>query len=270
MKGKEWSVYFSGHFTRVPKIDIRHRKMFESKGSGSRYVSARKSGPSPSSSSGSEETFAALGLLKIAPRALKVGDILDSLPACAKHPPCSDSDCKECIAAENPPPPPVAASHPYPYPYLYPYPPYFSHPTAPKARTLPPGVDSFFAMITPLTNLRATQSDSTGQIEFKIKKKNGTVTLQWESFSGEIAAAGSPFLVVRQSIANLPEKDVVSAYKVVYKGVPGVAFFSVLPAEASGLQLRFGLNVTDNPSLVAIGDSVVVHGGSITWISNDI
>jgi hypothetical protein len=67
-----------------------------------------------------------------------------------------------------------------------------------------PGVSYFTSVITPVTNLTPQYSGCTGCVEFRMRRKNKVVSLQWEPFNGTMAASGVSYLSVAQSICNTP------------------------------------------------------------------
>lgn len=62
----------------------------------------------------------------------------------------------------------------------------------------------FTSIISPLTNIQPKYSGCTGSVEFRMRRKNKTITLQWETFTGIIPAIGIKKLTVIQSICNTP------------------------------------------------------------------
>ena len=80
-----------------------------------------------------------------------------------------------------------------------------------------PGVSCFTSVITPLSNLTPLYSGCTGSVEFKMRRKNKTVILQWEPFTGILASSGVSYLTVVQSICNTPPYPVTKSMYLEYK-----------------------------------------------------
>lgn len=98
-----------------------------------------------------------------------------------------------------------------------------------------------------------------------MRRKNKTVTLQWEPFSGNLAASGIAYLTVVQSFCNTPPYPIAVPIYLIYKGVGRNTHLTINPAATSG-NIRFYLNTDGSTTDTTIGDNVVVAGGSATWI----
>ena len=128
-----------------------------------------------------------------------------------------------------------------------------------------PGVSYFTSVVTPLSNLAPSYSGCTGSVEFRMRRKNKVVTLQWEPFSGTMAASGVAFLTVAQSICNTPPYPISLPMYLEYMGVGRPTHVDIDPSSRSG-NIRFYLNTDGSASNVNVGDSVFVPGGCVTWI----
>lgn len=128
-----------------------------------------------------------------------------------------------------------------------------------------PGVSYFPSVITPLSNLTPLSSGFTGCVEFRMRRKNKTVTLQWEPFTGIMSASGVAFLTVAQAICNTPPYLISTPIYLEYKSVGRVTRVDIDPGAKSG-NIRFYLNTDGTAVGVNAGDTVYVHGGCITWI----
>jgi hypothetical protein len=134
-----------------------------------------------------------------------------------------------------------------------------------KSSCYDPGVSYFMSVVTPLSNLTPGYSGCTGVVEFRMRRKNKTVTLQWEPFTGTMAASGVAYLTVAQSISNTPPYPVSIPIYIKYKSVGRVTHLEVDPASNYG-NIRFYLNTDGSATDIVAGDSVEVLGGSATWI----
>lgn len=121
----------------------------------------------------------------------------------------------------------------------------------------------FKTLITPLTDLKATSSTNGSDIEFRMRRKNRTVTMQWEPFSGNLGASGIANLNVNQSITNLPPYPVSIPYMINYKGKIQHSYVLIDPS--SSVQIKMFI-MPDGSSGTSIGDAIVVPGGNVTWI----
>lgn len=183
--------------------------------------------------------------------------VLDSsLASCACHSTSKSSSSKTCTSSSSscPTSSSTACSKPcYPYP-CYPY-----------QRSNCEESCGFKAMIVPATNLHATQSTNQGQIAFLMRRKNKVVTLQWEPFTLQVGANGAAYLLVSQSISNLPPYTVQFPYRLVYNATGIISYIEIDPVGAD--QVKFYLNVSGSGSGVVIGDTVSISGSSISWIT---
>jgi hypothetical protein len=66
------------------------------------------------------------------------------------------------------------------------------------------GSISFSSIISPVTNLRGKHSRTEESVQFSFKRRNGTLSLQWEPFEGYIIPTGTLYLEVRQGISGKP------------------------------------------------------------------
>jgi len=97
-----------------------------------------------------------------------------------------------------------------------------------------------------------------------MRRKNKTVFLQWEPFSGAMAESGVAYLTVTQSISNLPPYVVTIPAVIQYKGVYRPTRIEIDPHSDSNI--RIYLNTDGSSSDVNIGDSVSVPGTCVSWI----
>lgn len=127
-----------------------------------------------------------------------------------------------------------------------------------------PGVSYFTSVITPLTGLSGF-SGIGGSVEFRMRRKNKTVTLQWEPFTGTLASSGVAYLTVAQSIPNTPPYILSFPIYLVYKGVGRTTRIEIDPFVRTGY-IKFYLNTDGTTTGTVSGDSVSVPGGAVSWI----
>ena len=128
-----------------------------------------------------------------------------------------------------------------------------------------PGVSMFTSVITPVTGLTPLHSGVTGSVEFRMRRKNKTVILQWEPFTGTMAASGVAFLTVAQSIANTPPYPYNNVIYIQYRGEDRSVKIIVDP-NARGSNVRMYLNTNSSTTGITTGDSFQIYAGSIEWI----
>lgn len=128
-----------------------------------------------------------------------------------------------------------------------------------------PGNSYFNSVITPVTNLTPLYSGITGSVEFRMRRKNKTVTLQWEPFSGTLAASGVAFLNVMQSIWNTPPYPVSFPIYIRYKDVNRITNITIEPSSTTG-NIKFYLNTDGTGSDTTLGDAFYVYAGAVSWI----
>lgn len=127
----------------------------------------------------------------------------------------------------------------------------------------PSPIQSFSALITPLTDLRSLV---TGEafIEFKFGRRGNALVLQWEPFEGTVAQSGVPYLSVRQTMGQMPPYVIEHPIKIQLRGVSKISTFVVDPT--SNIQLKFYLDVSGSGADVNMGDRIVIPGGCVQWI----
>lgn len=127
-----------------------------------------------------------------------------------------------------------------------------------------PGAFMFTSIVTPVTGLTPLYSGVTGSVEFRMRRKNKVVNLQWEPFTGSMAAAGVAFLTVNQSISNTPPYPIAEPIYIQYRGVDRIVKIVVDP-NARGSNIHIYLNSDSSTTGINVGDSFQVYGGNITW-----
>lgn len=122
----------------------------------------------------------------------------------------------------------------------------------------------FKTIITPLSSLTPVNSKNTGPIEFRMRRKNKVVSLQWEPFSGIITTTGINYLMMTQTICNLPPYPVYGVYNLVYNGVLRQCPIEINPDTVKA-NVLFYLNSNGTAENVKANDSIIVKGGYISW-----
>ena len=128
-----------------------------------------------------------------------------------------------------------------------------------------PGVAMFTSVVTPVSGLTPLYSGVTGSVEFRMRRKNKTVILQWEPFTGTMAASGVAFLTVAQSISNTPPYPVSDTIYIQYRGTDRPVRIVIDP-NARGSNIRIYLNTDGSTTNITTGDSFQVYGGNTEWI----
>ena len=171
---------------------------------------------------------------------------------------CCDSG--RCNHSQPAPCPPPQYPQPAPPPPPPQYPPYFFPPSRSDAGE----AVAFRAMVTPLSNL-STPSGSTGNVSFLMRRKNKTITIQWESFSGQLGGSGVSSLVVAQSICNLPPTIMEFPVRIIYNSAPLITFVEINPLTPDNI--RFYLALSSDGSSTKLGDTIIVPSSAVTWIT---
>lgn len=127
------------------------------------------------------------------------------------------------------------------------------------------GQSSFPALVTPLTNLNAVETNHGTQIVFKARVgSNRNVTFEWETFEGVLSVSGISYLTVEQSMGHLPETVKDFPIRIRYRGIPKMSFLRI---STDGTRpIRFYLDNSETGEDVTSGDHVVVQGSAVSWI----
>lgn len=128
-----------------------------------------------------------------------------------------------------------------------------------------PGISNFNSVIVPVTNLSSQYSGVTGCVEFRMRRKNKTVTFQWEPFSGTMAANGVAFLTVMQSICNTPPYPMSMPIYIRYKDENRITNITIDPSAVTG-NIKFYLNTDGTGNNINMGDAFYIYAGSVSWI----
>ncbi len=128
-----------------------------------------------------------------------------------------------------------------------------------------PGNTFFQSIIVPVTKLIPNHTGAKDITQFKMRRKNKTVTLQWEPFDGLIAANGIAFLTVMQSIWNTPPYIMSWPILIKYKDVIRMTNITIDPNTNNG-NIRFYLNTDNSANNIQMGDAFHIYSSSVTWI----
>jgi len=124
---------------------------------------------------------------------------------------------------------------------------------------------TFTSIITPVTGLTPLYSKCNGLVEFMIRRKNKTITLQWEPFTGSLASTGIAYLEVTQSISSTSPYPISIPIYIQYTGINRITHIEIDP-HAPTSNIRFYLNTDGSTTNTTIGDSFKIYAGSINWI----
>lgn len=123
----------------------------------------------------------------------------------------------------------------------------------------------FTSIIQGLADLNIPYCKDRKEVEFLIRRKNATVTLQWEQFSGKIISNGTEFLYVPQDFSNLPPYPIFTSLLIKYCGHYRTTLVEINPFDSCG-HIRFYLNDNLSCHNVHANDIVTIYPGSVTWI----
>lgn len=127
------------------------------------------------------------------------------------------------------------------------------------------GCDEFTSMIIPVSELYGDYTGCRGAVQFRIRRRNKTVNLQWEPFHGIIGASGTPFLTATQTICNLPPYTIKDPIVFNYKGIEYNSFIEISPHNRYG-NIKFHLPPSLCPDSINMGDSFDIPAKCISWI----
>lgn len=136
-----------------------------------------------------------------------------------------------------------------------------------EKRRYDPGLSNFSSMITPVKKLRTTYGSKhcSAVVDFKMRRRNKTVTLQWPPFEGCLAESNISYLTVTQSLCNLPPYPVSFPIYIIYKGKGRVSTLEIDP-HLDHSNIRFYLRPDRSACDTQVDDSFTVKGGAVTWI----
>ena len=137
----------------------------------------------------------------------------------------------------------------------------FTGPVVGEHETLyDPGLHHFRAMVTPLTHM------SPSEVTFEMRRARKIVHLQWDEFRGSVAASGTSYLCVNQTICNLPRGRLSFPIYIVYRGLGRHTHLLVDPFDKHA-QLKFALSSDGTGNHVNLNDEVIIAGSAVEWIA---
>lgn len=126
-----------------------------------------------------------------------------------------------------------------------------------------PDITGFNTIVGPIKNLVPQYSPAnSGAIQLRIRRKNKTVTLQWESFSGAIAQAGRNWFGVEQKIANLPPYPLRFPIQIMYRGISRFTVLAIDPDDTNQIKFYLALNGEE----INVDDGFDILASAVTWI----
>lgn len=136
----------------------------------------------------------------------------------------------------------------------------------------PPNViqrNYFYSIITPLSDLKGLYSNNPQGVQFIIRKKGGTVILQWEPFQGVLTTNGVKYLEMAQTLPIYPPYTVTIPIYIEYKSVGRITHLEVPGQQTSVnpdvMTVKFYLNTDGSATDINAGDQVFVPGGAISF-----
>ena len=127
------------------------------------------------------------------------------------------------------------------------------------------GLSVFASVITPLCEIDPKSSRCSGCVEFLMRRKNKTITFQWEPFSAVMAASGVTHISVSQSICNLPSYPLTFPIMIHYKSQRRMTYMEINPHRDRS-QIRIYLHANGSADNVHAGDAIFIPGSTVTWI----
>ncbi len=126
---------------------------------------------------------------------------------------------------------------------------------------------SLEVLINPLVNLTALDSGLTnGAVMIHMRRRNNTVTMQWEPFKGQLQGRGIRYLTIGNTLTNMPVSPVQFLIRMEYNGIGRIGYLSIDPNVVEKFQFHFDVT---GQSEVRMNDYIKVHGGAVTWITKD-
>lgn len=130
-------------------------------------------------------------------------------------------------------------------------------------RPLDPGklncnVNGFYGMVLPAVSMNQECLIA----EFSMRRKNKTITLQWEEISGLISGSGVNYIEINQPIPNLPNKTKTMPLVVSHRGKKKNGYIEICPDTM--FNIRFYLDLDHQP--LQLNDSFTIYSSAVTWI----
>lgn len=128
-----------------------------------------------------------------------------------------------------------------------------------------PDICIFKSILTPLAELTPYNASKPEPIEFIMRRKNKTVSLQWEPYSATITTTGVAYLVLTQTLCNMPPYTVYGVYNLEYNGILRQAPVVIKPTNIKA-NILFYLNSDGSTNNVNANDHIIVKGGCVSWL----
>mgnify|MGYP000891383619 CR=1 FL=1 len=121
-----------------------------------------------------------------------------------------------------------------------------------------PEINEFSGMIIPAKS----ESGKCVMPIFRMRRKNKTVTFQWDEFSGIVAASGICSLQMNQPIPNLPPNNMKFIIAVTHRGENKMGVLNIINNQHFNVAFQFD---TKNIPL-QLNDSFSVASSAVQWI----
>ena len=119
-----------------------------------------------------------------------------------------------------------------------------------------------------LSQLQDIDTQQTSIVYVNMKKINKTVSLQWDTFTGNTTDSGISYVYINQSIPYLPKYARRFPIVISYKGTNKTTFVEIDGSSNSKLSpIKFYLDLQGTGSGIDSNSTVKVYGSAITWIS---
>jgi hypothetical protein len=129
-----------------------------------------------------------------------------------------------------------------------------------------PGLSYFTSIVMPLENLEPYYSGAMGSVEFRMRRKNKTVSLQWEQFTGNLSIIIDK-LTVSQSISNTPPYPLKAPIMMKYNDTLVQTFMEINPHMPDTKGNIFFYLKADGTSLnITMSTPITVYASCISWI----
>lgn len=120
------------------------------------------------------------------------------------------------------------------------------------------------SIVSPLVNLCDVISGGC-HVCFTFRRKNKVCTMQWSAFQGTIPENGRPYVVLNQTVCNMPPYPLDLPYRLIHNDNAKMSFIQVNPHSPE--QIRFYLDISGLGKCVSAGDFLVFPGGAVSWIT---
>lgn len=103
------------------------------------------------------------------------------------------------------------------------------------------------------------------RVGLQIRRRNKVVTLQYEAFSGQLAANGIKYVSLGTSTTSKPISPIEEPIVVEYNGTRTVGYVRIDPSDVDEIQFHFDIKDCFD---VKMGDTVSFSGRTIHWITD--